>query len=147
MKGTLSMKHTKLALGSIVVALLAGACTDMEMDAPEDGEADDVEDTSTIEQGSWSAWYNLSGPYHSGYVRACKTSTRINWEFGYNSYPLATTVVLPGGGAITSNIAGQSWGQKYRTRGSATLFAIYLGTPEAPRSNGISWEIWTLPNC
>jgi hypothetical protein len=126
------------------IALIAGVILAGCMETGDEAaELDLEEETSTTEQGSWTSWVNLSSPVGTGYVRACKTSTRINWEFGYNSYTTAQTWG-DGIGLLQSNIAGQGWGQKYRTR-AGTTFSIALG------SNNhfwvMHWNIGSLPNC
>jgi hypothetical protein len=139
------MKFTNHALSALALGLLAGACADIDdTDAAEDTEEIDDDDTSTVEQGVYTSWYNLSGPAGSGLVRACKTPTRINWEFGYNTY---TTAITGGSGisTITSSIAGQGWGQKYRTRGSATTFDVALGKNGSFK--GIVYVVAQLPDC
>lgn len=136
------MTHTTAL--ALALSLFTGACALEDGSDAEDVEATDDDGTSTVEQGVYTAWYNLSGPAGSAVVRACKTSTRIYWEFGYNTY---TTAITSGNGMseLTSSIAGQSWGQKYRTRNSATTFNISLGTNGSFK--GVGYVIAQLPNC
>lgn len=124
---------------ALALTLFAAACTDLA--DPIEG---DDEDTTAIEQGVYTPWYDLSGAAGTGVVRACKTPTRINWEFGYNTY---TTAITSGNGmtSITSDISGQTWGQRYRTRGSATTFNIALGKNGSFK--GVGYVISQLPDC
>jgi hypothetical protein len=135
------VKHIKHITLAFTLALSTAACVAEEGDE----DIDDSEDTSSVEQGVYSPWYDVSGPYGSGVVRACKTATRINWEFGYNTYQTATTGGI-GLSTLNSSIAGQSWGQKYRTRGGATSFWIALGTNG--HSKAIGWpSVSMIPDC
>ena len=139
------MNQYKLAFGPVTLALLLAGCTDLDM-AEDDESGDGDEETSTVEQASWTTWYNMSNDFNTAVVRVCKTTTRINWEFGYNTFTRAQT----GGGGlsyITSNIAGQNWGSRYRTRGNASSFEVYLGTEQAPNVAGLHLPIGYIPNC
>lgn len=128
------------SLAALLSLSLFAACV---TDPADDPNEPDLE-LASVEQGAYTAWYDLSGPYGSGIVRACKTSTRVYWQYAYNTY---TTAATSGDGIsyLESNIAGSSTGTKYRTRGAATYFVISLGTNL--HWKGIQYPISSLPSC
>jgi hypothetical protein len=83
----------------------------------DDDEPDD-DQLSETEQGVYSNWVNYDGIS----LRFCRTNDRINWQFANNTYSQVTTWGSSIS-AMTSWIAGQSSGSKYRTRNGATWFA------------------------
>ncbi|MEZ4360033.1 MAG: hypothetical protein R3B48_07630 [Kofleriaceae bacterium] len=109
------------------------------------GELDVVaSSTATLTYGSWItlAKYN---PYASVSWRACKTSTRIYWQFTGNYsfnkvHTYGSSISL-----MTSDIGGQVSGSKYRTRNNTATFGVWF--------QGLAGELWNehrisnIPNC
>jgi hypothetical protein len=132
--GSVMTKFTHSIVLSSFLFVFAG-CID-------DAAEDDSETVSETEQGIYSNWVTVGDCM---VARFCRTASRINWQFAYNSCSTVTTFGNTFG-EITSNIAGVPSGSKYRTRNGATAFYMrFNGGPVGGYHYGRSVE--SMPDC
>lgn len=69
---------------------------------------------------AYSRWWTMDALGGDAQLRWCRTATRVNWEFRYNTF---ARVATSGSNMsrIVSNIAGVSSGSKYRTHNGSTF--------------------------
>ena len=138
------MTKTLLALS---LAFLASCGIDHDTETDDDLATEDGDDTSVTEQAVYSPWYYLSAGqpnYHwSVSLRACKTATRINWQFANNTF---WNVATDGDGIsyINTYIQGVSSGSKYRTRAGTVIWWNFYS---AGYGVGKTLSISEIPNC
>ena len=139
---------------SCVCALLFATACGLEeeaIEAEDEAIADPSEEAGDIAPDhapfGYSSWRTLTTPAGcSVLVRSCKTSTRINWEFGYNSSFYRVVTLGDGISQLSSNIDGQSWGSKYRTR-AGTQFNWFFDSYNGCGGVGYGMFISQMPNC
>jgi hypothetical protein len=96
---------------------------------------------------AYSSWIYLQGSNCAVYLRYCKTSTRINWQFTANTRFDHVSTYGDGMSYLTSNIDGVASGSKYRTRAGTTMTWVF-----DDRDTGcgtISWGTFLslIPSC
>lgn len=151
------MKHWYVAM-SVAIAS-GGGCT-LEQDdvegptVDEDAEVGDraanelenaQEPTSVAEAYGYWIFLEKYNPYASIYWRACKTATRVNWQFAGNSSFNKVSTYGSAIGWLTSDIGGQSSGTKYRTRNNTSTFVVLFQGLAGQLWNEHS--IWNIPDC
>jgi hypothetical protein len=115
----------------LFLVILLPACLDEEVLIDDDETDTEVETDAQMPSKAvifgyspWQTFQTTTG-FPSIQFRACKTSTRIYWQFQNNN---GFVEVITKGNAgssmvrMSTNIDGVSSGSKYRTRGDATWF-------------------------
>ena len=115
-------------------------------EAPLEEEAGDISPDAV--PFGYSSWRLLRTPAGCGiYVRVCKTSTRINWEFTGNADFYRVQTSGNGISAIDSNIDYVWSGSKYRTRAGTTFNWFFDSYRNGCGGVGYGMYISQMPSC
>lgn len=136
--------HHWLVVASFTMAVGAGCAVEIEDEDEDTLEAEEPSTTAAAAYGYWRCLERAS-PYSRVCWRACKTSTRINWQFADNYYFNKVSSYGSTISWLTSNIAGQVSGSKYRTRNNTSTFGVLF--------EGLAGQLWNelpiseIPDC
>lgn len=106
------------------------------------------DDLGTPTAAAYSPWIYIAGYRCGVYLRYCKTSTRINWQFMGNTAFDRVSTFGDQISYLTSNISGVSSGSKYRTRAGVGITWVWDDF-HLTGCGTISWgeAISLIPSC